>query len=121
MLRYTHIKDLKKAPQPREKSQKRLFKSIRLIRHRKELKYSAIEVLSPVRKEKSGVRHFDAKVSDGTKKMRLVSFDEQAQRQLVTLHQTKLPSNFQTAKAESIQVRQMGNSHQQRYNNRFVT
>lgn len=52
----------------------------------------AVQQVTPIKKAKSGVAYFDGYVSDGSKQMRLVGFDEKLQSQLASFVDTKSPA-----------------------------
>ena len=69
--------------------QKRLFEDLRSIEPSTAAVHCAIEVISPVKKAKSGVSYFDGMVTDGQRKVRIVGFDEGTQEKLSAFHTNK--------------------------------
>ncbi len=61
----------------------------------------AVEVLSPIKKGRSGVDYYDAFVTDGTKKMRLVGFDETSQSKLAKLSNAKKSIQLQNCQIKN--------------------
>ena len=64
----------------------------------------AIQSLSPMKKVKSGVKYFDGTVTDGSRNLRIIGFDEKLQIKLSTLTENKNP-----VKVESCQIKQSRN------------
>ena len=64
----------------------------------------AIQSLSPMKKVKLGVKYFDGTVTDGSRNLRIVGFDEKLQIKLSTLTENKNP-----VKVESCQIKQSRN------------
>ena len=48
-----------------------------------------VEVLSPIKKSRSGFDYYNGKVNDGTKSLRLVGFDADSRDQLAKFSQMK--------------------------------
>lgn len=72
-----------------------------------------VEMLSPVKTSMKGVEYYNAKVSDGSKKLRLVGFDSASQKELAKFVEKNSP-----IKASNCSIRKKGNDELEIYVNK---